>query len=202
MTQYFTADESDAFTEIFNIGAGKAANALSELLDTPIEFTVPYCVILPVDHAADFLRDRFGTNISMISQDFSGPFDGSALLMFQEASSLKLAQSVLGGDEPVETLTELEREALTEIGNIVLNACLSSFGDLLDREVATSLPRFSLGDSAELLNQTSGYDLVLIVKVDFRVRGGEIEGYVTFVLNIDSVKAFREAASRLMESLH
>lgn len=202
MTKYFSADESDAFTEIFNIGAGKAANALSELLDTPIEFTVPYCVILPVEQAPAFLRERFGTNISMISQDFSGPFDGSALLMFQEASSLKLAQCVLGGDEPVETLTELEREALTEIGNIVLNACLSSFGDLLEREVATSLPRFSAGDTSEMLNQTSGYDLVLIVKVDFLVRGGDIEGYVTFVLNVDSINAFREAAGRLMASLH
>ncbi len=202
MTQYFHAAESDAFTEIFNIGAGKAASALSELLDTPIEFTVPFCVILPVDQAADFLHDRFGSNISIISQDFSGPFDGAALLMFQEDSSLKLAQCVLGGDEPVETLTELEREALTEIGNIVLNACLSSFGDLLKREVATSLPRFNAGDTSELLNQTSGYDLVLIVKVDFRVRGGDIEGYVTFVLNVESVNAFRDAANRLMASLH
>ena len=162
MTKYSSADESDAFTEIFNIGAGKAANALSELLDTPIEFTVPFCVVLPVEQAADFLHDRFGTNISIISQDFSGPFDGSAMLMFQETSSLKLAQCVLGGDEPVETLTELEREALTEIGNIVLNACLSSFGDLLNREVATSLPCFNAGDTAELLNQTSGYDLARI----------------------------------------
>jgi len=202
MKQYFSADESDAFTEIFNIGAGKAANALSELLDTPIEFTVPFCVVLPVEQAAEFLRERFGTNVSMISQDFSGPFDGSALLMFQETSSLKLAQCVLGGDEPVESLSELEREALTEIGNIVLNACLSSFGDLLHREVATSLPRFNAGDMAEILNETSGYDLVLIVKVDFKVRGGDIEGYVTFVLNVDSVNAFREAAGQLMSSLH
>jgi chemotaxis protein CheC len=202
MKQYFSADESDAFTEIFNIGAGKAANALSELLDTPIEFTVPFCVVLPVEHAAEFLRERFGTNVSIISQDFSGPFDGSALLMFQETSSLKLAQCVLGGDEPVESLSELEREALTEIGNIVLNACLSSFGDLLHREVATSLPRFNAGDMAEILNETSGYDLVLIVKVDFKVRGGDIEGYVTFVLNVDSVNAFREAAGQLMSSLH
>jgi chemotaxis protein CheC len=123
-------------------------------------------------------------------------------LMFQETSSLKLAQCVLGGDEPVEALSELEREALTEIGNIVLNACLSSFGDLLHREVATSLPRFNAGDTAVILNETSGYDLVLIVKVDFKVRGGDIEGYVTFVLNVDSVNAFREAAGQLMSGLH
>ena len=54
----------------------------------------------------------------------------------------------------------------------------------------------------EILNETSGYDLVLIVKVDFKVRGGDIEGYVTFVLNVDSVNAFRDAARPIDVELH
>ena len=202
MTNYFTAEESDAFTEIFNIGAGKAALALSELLDAPIVFSVPFCVVLPLDEAVDYFRRRFGTDICVVSQDFSGPFDGSALLMFHEASSLTLAQTVLKTDEPIKAITELEREALTEIGNIILNACLSSFGDLLDREVATSLPRFLAGPSGAMLRGARGYDVVLVVKVDFNVEGRDIEGYVTFVLNVDSVAAFRDAATRLLGRLH
>lgn len=202
MTNYFTAEESDAFTEIFNIGAGKAALALSELLDAPIVFSVPFCVVLPLDEAVDYFRRRFGSDISVVSQDFTGPFDGSALLMFHEASSLALAQTVLRSAEPIQAITELEREALTEIGNIILNACLSSFGDLLEREVATSLPRFLAGPSGAMLKGARGYDVVLVVKVDFTVEGREIEGYVTFVLNVDSVAAFRDAATRLLGRLH
>lgn len=202
MTSYFSAEESDAFTEIFNIGAGKAATALSELLDAPIVFSVPFCVVLPLEEAIDYFRRRFGTDICVVSQDFSGPFDGSALLMFHEASSLRLAQIVLKSEEPVDAISELEREALTEIGNIILNACLSSFGDLLEREVATSLPRFLAGPSGAMLKSARGFDVVLVVKVDFTVEGREIEGYVTFVLNVDSVAAFRDAANRLLAQLH
>lgn len=202
MTNYFTPEEGDAFTEIFNVGAGKAALALSELLDAPIVFSVPFCVVLPLDEAIDYFRRRFGTDICVVSQDFSGPFDGSALLMFHEASSMALAQTVLRTEEPVQAITELEREALTEIGNIILNACLSSFGDLLDREVATSLPRFLAGPSGAMLKGARGYDVVLVVKVDFNVEGRDIEGYVTFVLNVDSVSAFRDAAKRLTGQLH
>jgi chemotaxis protein CheC len=202
MTSHFTPEEGDAFTEIFNIGAGKAALALSELLDAPIVFSVPFCVVLPLDEAIDYFRRRFGTDICVVSQDFSGPFDGSALLMFHEASSMALAQTVLRSEEPVQAITELEREALTEIGNIILNACLSSFGDLLDREVATSLPRFLAGPSGAMLKGARGYDVVLVVKVDFNVEGRDIEGYVTFVLNVDSVSAFREAARRLTGQFH
>lgn len=202
MTSHFTPEEGDAFTEIFNIGAGKAALALSELLDAPIVFSVPFCVVLPLDEAIDYFRRRFGTEICVVSQDFSGPFDGSALLMFHEASSMALAQTVLRSEEPVQAITELEREALTEIGNIILNACLSSFGDLLDREVATSLPRFLAGPSGAMLKGARGYDVVLVVKVDFNVEGRDIEGYVTFVLNVDSVSAFREAARRLTGQFH
>lgn len=202
MTSYFTAEESDAFTEIFNIGAGKAALALSELLDAPIVFSVPFCVVMPLDEAIEYFRRRFGSDVCVISQDFSGPFDGSALLMFQERSSLVLAQTVLRTEATVEAITELEREALTEIGNIILNACLASFGDLLEEEVATSLPRFLAGPSGVLLKSARGYDLVLVVKVDFNVEGRDIEGYVTFVLNVDSVDAFRSAANRLIDNLH
>ncbi len=202
MTTFFTAEESDAFTEIFNIGAGKAASALSELLDAPIVFSVPFCVVLPLEESIDYFRRRFATDICVVSQDFSGPFDGSALLMFHEASSLELARIVLRSESPVESITELEREALTEIGNIILNACLSSFGDLLEREVATSLPRFLAGPSGVMLKGARGYDLVLVVKVDFNVEGRDIEGYVTFILNVDSVAAFRDAASRLLDRLH
>lgn len=202
MTNYFTVDESDAFTEIFNIGAGKAAQALSELLDAPIVFSVPFCVVLPLEEAVDYFRRRFGSDICVVSQDFSGPFDGSALLMFHEASSLALAQTVLRSEEPIKAITELEREALTEVGNIILNACLSSFGDLLEREVATSLPRFLAGPSGAMLRGARGYDVVLVVKVDFNVEGRDIEGYVTYVLNVDSIAAFRDAATRLLGRLH
>jgi chemotaxis protein CheC len=202
MSSFFTAEESDAFTEIFNIGAGKAALAMSELLDAPIAFTVPFCVVLPLDEATGYFQRRFGTDICIISQDFSGPFDGAALLMFHQESSLKLAQAALNTEEEVEAISEMEREALTEIGNIILNACLSSFGDLLEREVATSLPRYAAGSSGAILHNTRGFDLVLIVKVDFNVEGRDIEGYVTFVLNVDSVAAFRDAANRLLDKLH
>ena len=109
---------------------------------------------------------------------------------------------MLHSDEPVQAITELEREALTEIGNIILNACLSSFGDLLEREVATSLPRFLAGPSGAMLRGARGHEIVLVVKVDFSVEGSEIEGYVTFVLNVDSVSTFRDAASRLLGRLH
>jgi hypothetical protein len=53
-----------------------------------------------------------------------------------------------------------------------------------------------------MLRGARGYDVVLVVKVDFNVEGREIEGYVTFVLNIDSVATFRDAAGRLLGRLH
>ncbi len=119
MRSFFTAEESDALTEIFNIGAGKVALAMSELLDAPIAFTVPFCLVLPLVKATGYFQCRFGTKICIISQDFSGPFDGDALLMFHEESSLQLAKAELHTDEPIEVITEMEREALTEIGNII-----------------------------------------------------------------------------------
>ena len=53
-----------------------------------------------------------------------------------------------------------------------------------------------------MLRGARGHEIVLVVKVDFSVEGREIEVYVTFVLNVDSVSTFRDAASRLLGRLH
>lgn len=43
------------------------------------------------------------------------------------------------------TLTEMEQEALSEIGNIILTGFLSSIADTLQIEIPTELPVFSHG---------------------------------------------------------
>jgi len=61
-----------------------------------------------------------------VAQDFSRPFNTEAILMLPEDHSLEMVRMMLGGSYSMDELSELEQEAMAEIGNILLNACIGS----------------------------------------------------------------------------
>ncbi|MBF0285170.1 MAG: hypothetical protein HQL51_12030 [Magnetococcales bacterium] len=64
-------------------------------------------------------------------QCFTGELEGAALLIFPSANSLQLVRELLHDDAPLETLPQLEQETLLDVGNIILNAFLASFTQML-----------------------------------------------------------------------
>ena len=62
----------------------------------------------------------------------------------EHAGAMELTNLLV--DEPIRTpyLDESAREVLTEVGNILLNACLGMFGNLLQVHVSFSVPRLHL----------------------------------------------------------
>ena len=74
------------------------------------------------------------------------------------------------------------REVLTEVGNILLNACLGTFGNLLKVQVSFSVPRLnleSLGAIVESLRiNREGLRYALVVHAGFRLRDAEVTGYL------------------------
>ena len=66
-----------------------------------------------------------------VRQAFSGDISGRALLIFPEKNSLELVRAVAGEGLSLEDILELEHEALAEIGNMILNACMATMANLL-----------------------------------------------------------------------
>ncbi len=70
-------------------------------------------------------------------------------------------------------IVELEQEALAEVGNILLNACVATIANLLELNLAMSLPEILRGDSAALLSTVPAGqdDSVLFVHINFMLKG-------------------------------
>jgi Chemotaxis protein CheC, inhibitor of MCP methylation len=87
-------------------------------------------------------------------------------------------------------LDESAREVLTEVGNILLNACLGVFGNVLHVHVGFSVPRLRLDTIQDLiawLNRSRGelrYALVIFTR--FQIKDSQVNGYLVLVLNMDS----------------
>lgn len=201
-----TTTQQDALVELINIGFGRAAAALSKLTGHRVRLEVPQVVMCPIDEMADRLRPMLADEIATVHQIFSGPVSGDALLVLDQHSAAILKELLT--DEPALPL-EIDRsarEVVTEIGNIVLNACLGTFGNLLKVQVSFSVPHLTLDTLESVVGSVAvdrqGLRYALIIHSSFRLRNSSLTGYLVIVLGVASIERLIHALERWEEEQH
>lgn len=183
--------QQDMLTELFNLGMGNAANALSEMVEEEVLLSIPQVTFMQKSELANLLEVDSGGHISGVSQQFHGMILGEALLTFPTQQSLELVRLLLRNDADLENLTEFEEEALTEVGNIILNAGLSSLADIFEGEITSDLPIFNSGNCTEVIDSSDKsiktQETVLYLQVDFNIEKKDIKGYVVYLFDVESM---------------
>lgn len=187
----------DAVAEVLNVGMGSAAASLSEMINEEVKLSVPSVEFVTRLVAANHISKKAKTDVSGVHQHFQGAFGGDAMLLFPEEQSLQLVRAVLQQDDmTLEDLTEMEQEAMAEIGNVILNACLCSMADMFGKEIRGEIPEFVHGSLNQVFSNESGLKqteaIVLLLNMEFSVDTKNIEGYVTFLMDVNEVKQFKE----------
>ena len=186
-----SAPQQDALKELLNIGFGRAASSLSQLTGHRVLLDVPAVSIHPIAELRSALGSVIREDVASVHQIFSGPVAGDALLILDHAGAGVLKQ-LLTDDQPLPLQIDASgREVLTEVGNILLNACLGTFGNLLDVQVSFSIPHLSLdtlqGVLQSLLVNREGMRYGLLVHAGFRLRDAEVTGFLIIVLSVASL---------------
>jgi chemotaxis protein CheC len=160
-------------------------------------------VIVSRSKAADLLGGTRQDLLVAVRQAFHGDVSGRALLIFPEKNSLELVRAVAGERLSLEDILELEHEALAEIGNIILNACIATVANLLERSLTMSLPEIVRGDSEGLFNLgvAIGDDVVLFVHINFSLKGHQIMGYVAMVMDFASLVSLKELVAEFIRRM-
>lgn len=185
--------EQDALTEIFNIGVGIAADVLSQMVGEQVRLCVPVVELTTQQQAKNYYMEREQRHLCAIRQTFSGEVTTDAILMFPEENSLELVRLMVGSDLPLEQLTEMERDAMAEIGNIILNAVISSVSSTLGLTFEGSLPDVSIITTDNIFSDRIGARQrsdakapVLALTIDFELSARQVSGYLAFLLDIPS----------------
>lgn len=183
--------QQDMLAELFNLGMGNAANALSEMVEEEVLLSIPQITFMQKAELTKILEADSGGHISGVSQQFQGMILGEALLTFPTPQSLELVRLLLQDTVELENLTEFEEEALTEVGNIILNAGLSSLADIFEDEITSDLPVFNSGSCAEVIEDNDHaiktQETVLYLQVDFTIEKKDIKGYVVYLFDVESM---------------
>lgn len=197
--------QQDMLTELFNLGMGNAAAALSEMVAEEVLLSVPEVTFMEKTELAKMLTADSGGQISGVAQDFHGMLLGKALLTFPSQKSLELVRLLLRDTVPIENLTEFEEEALLEVGNIIINAGLSSLADIFEDEITSDLPIFKNGSCNEVIDSTDNKDdkqtTVLYLQVNFTIELQDIKGYVIFLLNVESIENLTKSIDKYITNL-
>lgn len=191
--------QRDALGEVFNIGVGRAASGLSLIVNQEVHLSAPVINLLPPAEVHAALIGSTAQNFSVISQEFSGPFSAKAILIFAENNALTIVSHMLGDDISPDELSEYEQEAMCEVGNIVLNACLSALADLFEVNINGSLPEHQFCDSDSMrFSEKEGDQAVLVLQVNMSISQAHIEGHMIFVLSVDSLQGLLDCLDRYL----
>lgn len=194
--------QQDALGELLNIGMGRASASLSEMIGEEVELSVPRVDILPYNEAVKRVNENVGEEVTAVREKFKGAFWGDALLLFPGNQSLNLVRALFKDQSlPLEMLSEMEQEALTEVGNIILNACLGSLSNIFKQNLEFDLPQYSHGSCASVLKQekSSSQQLkdegVLLLQMNFSLEKTKVNGFLTLLMDVDSMQALSKQLS-------
>ncbi|SPE51148.1 CheC, inhibitor of MCP methylation [Verrucomicrobia bacterium] len=186
-----TDSQQDALTELINIGYARAAAALSDLTGHRISLEVPEVAVHLIPEISAKLQNVIKGEVASVNQVFSGPISGNAILLLDRDAALVLNQLITDRSDARE-LDGAAREVITEVGNVVLNACLGAFGNLLKVQVTFTVPSLQIESVHTVLRSLTiaGDELeyALIIHTRFHMRANNVSGYLVIILGVTSLE--------------
>jgi chemotaxis protein CheY-P-specific phosphatase CheC len=173
----YEPDELDAYREMANIAMGRAGEQLAKLLGEFISLPIPNVNLITNNEIHMAMMDlKRNTSVSAVSQGFIGSgINGEALVLFNDSNLTnvgKLLNYTQDGDNE-----EYELEALMDISNILIGACLNALSEQLHITFSHNHP-IILGrhcDIDQLLdNKVVRWDKILAIEIAYSVKSQDI----------------------------
>jgi len=183
-----TDSQIEVLKEMINVGIGKVAELLNNMLSSHVRLQVPALKILLPDELEVELSKYGGKHLSCVNLPFNGTISGVTELVFSAENASKLVAAL--ADEQVDTveMDSIRAGTLTEIGNIVLNTVMGNISNFLGLKLRYSIPTYTEGDFSSLipLFPITADLTILVVHARFVVEKLEVEGNIILFLEVGS----------------
>ncbi len=190
-----SAKQMDGLTELINVGVGRAAASLNDLVDGHVELAVPYIDLVDKEHLEEALEELGRDPLSSVQMGFHGGLSGNAFLVFPEPSALQLVEILVGAESGGQDFDSIHAATLNEIGNIVISAVMGTMGNVLSRSLQYSLPVFEQEPILDIVALHSNANpIVLIARTSFVIRQSvAIQGHLLLLFELTSMDALIES---------
>lgn len=183
----------DVLKEIGNIGSGNAATALASILGDTVAMDIPKVNIVDVNQAVAALGGPENITIGVLSK-LGGEIEG--LMMFlipNEYGPIILKGIGCPCDAKCDELSEMERSAISEIGNILISSYVNSIATLTKLNIKTSVPALCVDMVGALMSvpaieMAAVSDHIIFIQDNFLSDAQSITANMLLVPNIKSLE--------------
>jgi len=196
-----TEDQIDALKELVNIGVGRAASVLNEIVNAYIKLQIPFIKVLTPQELQQELKQRFDDDIlSAVQLRFSGSFRGIAELVFPKESAKVLVAIVTGENSGDQDLDAVKIGTLSEVGNIIINGVIGSISNVLRQQMNYGVPQYTEDKIENLLSgDIQSDDAILLAQTQFTIEELRIIGNIILIFEVKSFDALLAAISQEVE---
>ncbi len=177
--------ELDALKELGNIGVGKAATSLSQMLGKMINMSVPVASIVKIQDLHKVIdAEKMVAGVVTALDDVENGQTGFLYINFPEGSSIKLAEILLGDSSD----EEMVDSTLMEIGNILSSAFCDAIAEMLGIVLIPTPPNFAKDYAVAVIDAIVSQlaeksDYVVIFETNLEESEDEIEILVMLIPN-------------------
>lgn len=185
----------DILKEIFNVGVGKSASLLSEIVNRRILLNVPHLELVDFDKSANDIHPQVMPEGTLVvsSIRFRKKLAGVANLIFpadKMRQFLNLCQGEDAGFYPEnDQFDDIDLDIIREVANIVLNSIVGELGNYLNLELNFTLPQVQLLGQQDFLVDLRHEEKLfrLMLFITFTIDETEINGAIIMDMTINSL---------------
>lgn len=186
------AVEIDVIKEIGSIGNGNAATALSSLLDTKVEMSLPEVAIMEFNAAMNHMGDPEEV-VAGVLVEMSGEVQGIMLFILTQDFADEILKRMLKKENvDFMALNEIDASVLTEVGNIMISSFINAMSRLTNVNIALSVPQMAvnmLGGILSLPISVMGAhsDRIMMINAGFKVDKKELHSNMLLLPDVESL---------------
>lgn len=185
----------DVLKEVGSIGTSHAVTSLSVILNKKVGMGLPKVSLVDFNEVSNFVGGAESI-VAGILVHLSGDINGMMMFLTEERCCKPLVSELFGGtgmDFSGEGADEAVLSALSEVGNILAGAYLSSFADLIQKKIRPSAPLVCIDMAQAILSVPAIEfgkisDKVLLIESVFKSSDMDISGYFLLIPDFESFK--------------
>lgn len=172
-----TEDKLDAYRELVNVAMGRAGENLAKLMGEFIDLPIPNVNLIETNELHMAIAEiNHNESVSAVSKGFmNAGIKGEALVIFNDTNAANIVE-LLRYDSS-QASQELELEALMDVSNILIGACLNALADQLNVHFSHSHPILlgrHQGLDALLNGSVSRWNKIMAVEIGYAIKSRDI----------------------------
>ncbi len=172
-----TEDKLDAYRELVNVAMGRAGENLAKLLGEFIDLPIPNVNLIETNELHMAIAEiNHNDSVSAVSKGFmNAGIKGEALVIFNDTNAANIVE--LLRYDTSQASQQLELEALMDVSNILIGACLNALSDQLNVHFSHSHPILlgrHQGLDALLNGNVSRWNKIMAVEIGYAIKSRDI----------------------------